>query len=349
MTEPAVAKPPASLPPPDVVAVARDAVTGSGRDGRLVAHDLLKPRVHRLTFETRDGLVAVVAKRLPPRTARAVALALERWLPGAGMGWACPRLCGVATDRAARRTWHVYEDVHGAGVDVRDVARAHIEAVAELLAELHCRFSGHRLLGECRRYGDDLGAAFFTRELARAVTLTRSITASEEDQREVRDRLLGRVEQLQSEADHRLAVLARSAGPDTLLHGDVWPTNALVLDAGNGPWARLIDWDHVGVGPVTYDLSTFVYRFAAADRPAVVRAYRAAAARRGRLLPPDRELDVLLDTAERARYACCVAGAARNALRGEPGAFAQLADIDDWFADLDAVRAGVETGCDTSS
>jgi aminoglycoside phosphotransferase (APT) family kinase protein len=348
MTGTVVAKQPASLPPREVITVARDAVAARRHEARLVAHDPLKRHVHRLTFETPEGMVAVVAKRLRPRIARAVALAFRRWLPEAGMGWACPRLRGVATDRAGGHAWHVYEDVGGVEVDRGAPDTAHVEAVMDLVAELHCRFAGHRLLGECRDHGDDLGRAFFTGHVARALTFARRIPVTDEDQRELRDRLVGRVEQLHREAGHRLAVLARWGGPDTLLHGDLWPTNALIVDARGAPRARLIDWDHVGVGPIGYDLSTFVHRFAAADRPAIVRAYRAAAARRGRVLPPDRELGVLLDTAERARYACCVAGAARNALRREPWAFAALADIDTWFEGLEPVL-DIEATCDTSS
>ena len=105
---------------------------------------------------------------------------------------------------------------------------------------------------------------------------------------------------------------------------------------------RLIDWDHVGVGPVTYDISTFLYRFAAEDRPAILSSYRAAAARRGWLLPDDAELNLLFDSAERARYACCLAGPAQAAARGERWGFQQLAEIDDWFSRLEPVLPGVE-------
>ncbi|ORT57251.1 aminoglycoside phosphotransferase family protein [Streptomyces sp. CB03238] len=42
--------------------------------------------------------------------------------------------------------------------------------------------------------------------------------------------------------------------PSTLVHGDFHPRNAGVADDGT---MTLIDWEHVGVGPVGYDLGTF--------------------------------------------------------------------------------------------
>ena len=56
-------------------------------------------------------------------------------------------------------------------------------------------------------------------------------------------------------------------GPELMLHGDLWTTNTFVQSTAEGPVARLIDWEHAAVGPASYDLSTFLYRFAAADRP----------------------------------------------------------------------------------
>src|SRR2546430_11660755 len=51
-----------------------------------------------------------------------------------------------------------------------------------------------------------------------------------------------------------------AGGPDTLLHGDLGPKNIFVALASDGPCARLVDWDHVGVGPAGYDVSTLLYQ-----------------------------------------------------------------------------------------
>ena len=330
----------AGVPPARVVVLARHAV---GPEARLLERERLKKHVHRLRFEIADGIAAVVVKRLAARPARAVELALEHWLPEAGLGWACPRLRGVHDDRAAGQVWHVYEDVGGAPVDRSDPDPAEFEPLIELMADLHSRFAAHPLLAECRAHGEDLGSVFFTSHVTRCIEALAGIPATVAEHRDVRERLLDRLERLQREREHRLAVQAACAGPDTLLHGDLWTTNTLLVDTARGLEPRLIDWDHVGVGPIAYDISTFLYRFAAEDRPSILSAYRAAAARRGWLLPSDAELNLLFDTAECARYACCLADPARAAARGERWGFEQLAEIDDWFARLEPVLPEVQT------
>ena len=67
--------------------------------------------------------------------------------------------------------------------------------------------------------------------------------------------------------------------------------------------ARLIDWDHVGVGLFSFDLSTFLYRSAAEERLWLLDRYRAAAERAGRRLPGTEELNLLFHAAESARFA----------------------------------------------
>jgi Ser/Thr protein kinase RdoA (MazF antagonist) len=330
---------PAGTVPTGVVRLA-DRALGAG--GGLVACERLKDRVHRLRFETANGTVAVVVKRLDANRARAVELALERWLPELGLAWACPRLRGALSDGTDGHVWHVYEDVDGVPVDRRDPHPAQFEPLVELLADLHNRFARHPLLAECLAHGEELGSGFFTRHVTRCIEALGGISTAVTEQREVRDRLLDRIERLQSERERRLAVRAACAGPDTLLHGDLWTTNTLLVVTAAGLEPRLIDWDHVGVGPITYDISTFLYRFAAHDRPAILGAYRAAAARRGWALPTDAELNLLFDTAERARYACCLAGPAQAAARGERWGFEQLAEIDGWFARLEPVLPEVE-------
>src|SRR5206468_7548973 len=66
---------------------------------------------------------------------------------------------------------------------------------------------------------------------------------------------------------------------------------------------RLVDWDRVDVGPFSYDLSTFLFRFPAEQRPGVLECYRDGAARGGWELGSPEDLALLFDTAERARYA----------------------------------------------
>jgi thiamine kinase-like enzyme len=214
--------------------------------------------------------------------------------------------------------------------------------VVELIVDLHTSFADHALLPECREYSAELGMRFFTVEVTRSVSLLKSIGSLGPPPREqlaLRDRMLDRVERLHDERHERALQLETFGGPDTLLHGDLWPTNTLVVEGSDGLRARLIDWDHVGVGPVTYDLSTFLYRFPSDYRPWILRHYREAAALRGWRLPDDSTLNLLFETAEYARYACCLAEAALAACQGEPWGFEQLAEIETWFASLEPALA----------
>src|SRR5438876_1153777 len=123
-----------------------------------------------------------------------------------------------------------------------------------------------------------------------------------------------------------------AGGPDTRLHGDLWRANAFVTATGNGTRVRLIDWDHVGVGPFSYDLSTFLMRFSPAERPWLLSHYRQAVAVVGWQLPAERELNVLFETAEYARFAIRVAWAAMAWLHdGAEWVPVELAEIARWF------------------
>jgi aminoglycoside phosphotransferase (APT) family kinase protein len=307
---------------------------------RLVAHEPLKKSVHRLRFEGLAGSASVVVKRLSPRRARANELVAERWLPAAGLEWACPRLQGIVREPSGSAVWHIYEDVAGSGLDQGLLDPERIVPVVELIVELHSRFAGHAFLPECRKHGEEHGIDFFTMEVDRSVGFLESIDPSlPREQAALRDRLLGRLERLRRERDERALLLETFAGPNTLLHGDLWTTNTLVAEREGGLQPRLIDWDHVGVGPATYDLSTFLYRFPSEHRPWILGRYREAMVRRGRSLPNDRTLNMLFETAEYARYACCLAEAVLAASQGERWGFEQMAEIESWFAGLEPALA----------
>lgn len=328
--------------PPDVVELARRVCAAPGGRRRFMADEPLKKSVHRLRFEVRGASLSVVVKRLPVGVAWANQLVAEKWLPAVGLEWACPELRGVVREPAGSCVWHIYEDVGGGGVDGRPPVPERVVPVVELIVDLHTSFANHALLPECQEYGAELGMPFFTVEVARSVSLLKSIGSLGPPSREqtaLRDRLLGRVERLYDERHDRAVLLETFGGPDTLLHGDLWPTNTLVVQGSDGLQARLVDWDHVGVGPVTYDLSTLLYRFPSEYRPWILSHYREAAALRGWRLPDDSTLNLLFETAEYARYACCLADAALAASRGAPWGFEQLAEVDTWFASLEPALA----------
>jgi ATP-binding cassette, subfamily B, bacterial len=333
-------QPSADAVPPEVVELARQVIGG---DARLVADARLARSVHRVTFDIGSRRASVVVKRLSRRIARATQLLAQRWLPAVALGGTCPQVRGMLDEPRGAGVWHVYEDVGGAQLDCRRPDPDLVSVVVTLIAEVHARFSGHALLSECRSQGRDLGIGFFTSEVSRCVdhlaalaSPGRSLPA---EHVELAERLLSRLERLYGERDERARLFECFGGDDTLLHGDLWTTNTLVVERADGAKPMLIDWDHVGVGPVAYDLSTFLYRFAPDERVWILRAYRQAAAERGRELPGDGVLNRLFETAEDARYACCLAEAALAARRGERWGFEQMAEIDDWFARLEPVLA----------
>ena len=298
----------------------------------------LKAEVYRLRIGAAPGQTLVL-KRLTPAIAHTDRLVAERWLPALGLGDCCPQLLGAAAQREGCWVWHVYEDLgHDTLAERRWPWR--LAAAVDLLAELHTRAAAYPLLPEVRWRARDLGAHFFTANLHDAIrALDALATLRREVPREfpaARARLLERLHGLLEEAPRRVQLLNEVGGPDTLLHGDLWPKNVFVATAGERPRARLIDWDHVGAGPFSYDLSTFLYRSAAEERLWILARYRAAVERAGWHLPGHDELNLLFHTAESARYAHCILFDAMAVLNdGAEWGIGELIDYARW---LEALR-----------
>ena len=306
-------------------------------------HALKPPRVYRWEFAPGSPWGSLVLKRLEPVVAQRVRLVAERWLPDLGLADHCPRLLGIAAEQAGESVWLAYEDLG----DVTLAERAgpeELAAVVELVAELHVRAARHRLLPDARRYCTARGMEYFTTNVGDAVSALEALTAAGIEAPEPHEGIVGRLRErlraLMAEGRERAAVFARARGPDTLLHGDLWPINVFV----SGGRVRLVDWDFTGVGPASYDLSTLVMRYPRAQRPAIVDRYQAAVARAGWRTPAASELEVLLDTAERARYANRVIWPALALLRERADwGFPELAEVERWIEALDASAPIVPT------
>jgi thiamine kinase-like enzyme len=235
--------------------------------------------------------------------------------------------------------WHIYEDL---GHDSLAVQRQpwRLTAAVDLLVALHTRAAVHPLLPEVRWRARDHGVHFFTSSLRDAIAALEALASLTRDIPPEflasRARLLHRLRGLLEDAPRRVRVMEEVGGPDTLLHGDLWPKNALVVPGGAGLQVRLIDWDRAGVGPLSYDLSTFLYRSAADERPSILQRYREGVERAGWRLPGNGELNLLFHTAESARCAHCVVWAAM-ALRhdGAEWGIGQLMELERW---LEALR-----------
>lgn len=323
-----------------------------GAGGRVLAAERLpRNRVLRVRVEL-DGCVrGVLVKRFPPERAHRERAAIERWLPQVGLEAQGPPLLGTVADRTGRCTWFVYEDLGNCTLAEHASDPERVRAAALLLAELHARFSEHPLLGEVRCLGADLGIAFYTasvRDAARALTALIAQAPLESTPRALCMRLIERLSDLRAEQAERTAAIEAWGGPETLLHGDPWTTNMLVRPAAEGFEARLIDWDHAGVGPASYDLSAFLLRFPPEARDAILSQYRQHRTLRtagGWQCPARAAWNALFDTAELARLANTVLWRTLAGLDGHLAwALSELARLEEAFTALAPVLPAEASG-----
>jgi thiamine kinase-like enzyme len=298
----------------------------------------LKTGVYRLRIGS-DPVRTVVLKCLTPALAHTDRLVAERWLPALGLGDRTPRLLAGAAQRDGCWVWHAYEDLGNDESLNKRRGPEHLGAAVALIAELHTRAANHPLMPEVRWRANDYGPHFFTSNVCDAISALEAVGSLSrpvpEEFTGARQRLLQHLSALRADFPRRVALMQRAGGPDTLLHGDLWPKNVFVAANGHGVHAQLIDWDHVGTGPFTYDLSTLLYRSAPAERPWMLEQYRSAVERAGWRLPAIDDLNLLLHTAECSRYAHCVIFIAIALLHDNAEwPIQELIDWDGYFAAL---------------
>jgi Ser/Thr protein kinase RdoA (MazF antagonist) len=315
----------------------RGMLSGAAGPEEALHLEQLKRAVYRLRIGNGSGRTLVL-KRHPPAIAQTDRLVVERWLPALGLVDRCPRLLATAAQQEGRWVWHVYEDLGSETLADRREPRS-LDAAVELVAELHTRGADHALLPEIRWHGRDHGVHFLTANLRDSIAALQALaTVGRDVPRDfpaARARLLDRLHGLREDAPRRIRIMEDAGGPDTVLHGDLWPKNVFVTMAGDAPRAALIDWDHVSVGPFSYDVSTFLYQSPAEERPGILERYRAAVARAGWRLPPDEELNLLFHTAEIARCANCILWPAIALLNdGAEWGASGLVEIARWFEAL---------------
>jgi len=307
----------------------------------------LKSRIYRLRFAVTSGTRAVVVKRLDPLAARRNERVAWRWLPAVNLGAAGPGLLGAAATADGEWVWHVYEDHGNNELRGREADHASVEAATRLIARLHSRFASHPLLAECRAHGT-LDISWFAANLRDALRALQSLrppgVVLTADQAALRDRLFALITRLLEDEPRRARALAEWGGPETLLHGDLWTSNLFVTRSADGPHARLTDWDRAGVGPMSYDLSTFLLRFPAAQRAWILDVYTRSLENLAWRPPAPSRLNLLFETAELSRYANRVIWPAQAIARdGAPWGFEELAEVERWFGALEPVLAGERT------
>jgi thiamine kinase-like enzyme len=340
---------------PELRELLEELLGGSHGSGRLTEEQTLQPRgqrVFRLRFTVNGHARSVVIKRLKPEIARRNELVAQRWLPAIGLAETGPPLLGSVAARNGACVWHVYDDLGSWELNNREPDRERVQAAIDLIVKVHTRFAGHALLGEVRLQGGDLGIHFYETNVRDAISALHAWRPPAE-LAALRDGLLDRLYELRDDARRRAEAVADWAGPETLLHGDLWAINVFVMPASaaraSGPsadelqpsrgWtARLIDWDHAAVGPASYDLSTFLLRFPARHRSWVFALYEQALLRVGWKLPAADRLNLLFETHEYARFANRIIWPAiALVMDGAEWGIAELAEITQWFEQFQPV------------
>lgn len=314
-----------------------------GDRGRLVGEERLdySGSVNRLRFDVDGEELSLVAKRSRPAPAQRNTFVVRRWLPAVGLESGAPRILTTAAELGGRCVWHVYEDLGERTLET-ERAMAAVEAAVALLGEIHTSFVCHPMLAEVREWGGELGSGFYASNVRDAITCLDAMPSSRlpanRDGRALRESLLERMHGLAAEQRERTQAIAELGGPDTLLHGDLWLKNASVIREDDGVRIGLIDWDHAGLGPVGYDLSTFLARFSPDERAGVLERYERALAPAGWQLPTRDDLNYLFATFELARIANCVVWSAFAVIEGPhvDWAFEELEMADRWLASLDS-------------
>ena len=307
-------------------------ITQHGPHARLIRQEAIKSQVHRLYFDLDGEPLTFILKCMEARIARRTELVVGRWLPAVGLTQAGAPLQASVGMPDGGSVWHIYSDLGPRSLAGAMDSAEGLAATVNFIADLHQRFIDHPYMPEFRLYGGDLGPHFVESNVRDAM-LTLDAIIKRHDTREehwtIVDRLLERVSVLREEMPSRLNILREFSGPETLLHGDLWPSNVFVSPEGQ---VRLIDWDRTGAGPIAYDLSTFLLRFPPQQRAELMELYREGLPPGLWAIPSYKDLNMLFETFEFARYTCLMIWPAIALWEsGASWALEQLEEIERWF------------------
>lgn len=183
-------------------------------------------------------------------------------LAPAGIGARC---FGVVASTEQRRYWLMIERVPG--VELWQVGELSVwEVVAGWLGGLHAAFAGR--VDDARAanpYLLELSGDWFRSWSARA----RAALADSPDPRAA---VVGSALERYDEVAASLAAL-----PRTFVHGELYPSNVLVVREKRPPRVCPVDWEMAGIGPGLVDLAALVGGWAPDERSRLVTAYVDAA------------------------------------------------------------------------
>lgn len=315
--------------------------TLGGGSVRVVRRERIKRDVERLHLRVDGTARAIVVKRSRTDAALRNRLVAQRWLPAVGLDDLGPPLLAVIAERDGEHAAQIHADLPGRPLAAGNAPRAHVAAAVQAIARVHTALADHALLAECRLWGGDRGMPFYAGNVRDAIRGLRSprLERAGPEVAAARDALLLRLARLAEQEALRTELAAAHGGPETLVHGDLWPSNAIVAPRAGAIRVRFVDWDEAAAGPPEFDLATLLLRFARSRRREVLDAYRDAVRRlAGWELAPERALVVLLETVAYARLASLlvwtVAGAGERDAAWLP---AHLRDVVRWFDDVKPV------------
>lgn len=176
-----------------------------------------------------------------------------------------PRYYGSAIDPDAERYWLFVERVEGR--ELYQVGELEIwQAVAGWLGEMHSILSAD-VEGDARRARlIDYDEAYYRRWIERAGEF-----AAMPGQPGSRAEGIARIAERYDRAVEGLLEL-----PRTVIHGEFYASNVLVVDEAAGPRVCPVDWELAAVGPGLVDLAALVSGgWGEGEREAIVAAYRA--------------------------------------------------------------------------
>jgi hypothetical protein len=181
-------------------------------------------------------------------------------LAGTGMG---PRFYGATSDDQRGRYWLLIEKVEG--VELWQIGEFSTwEATARWLARFHQRFvdgadelAGHH--PSLLRYGPEFLRSWPARALD--VAGRRGVSVDER----------AGLERISAQYDGVIERLMKV--PATFVHGELYPSNVLVDDAGSEVKVWPIDWEMAGVGPPFLDLAALTAGWDEPEKAKLVDAY----------------------------------------------------------------------------